>query len=571
MKTRAAEQPPRYVQVLRLRWPGWAGLLAWSLVLLFVAWPLLQLVLQTMTPTNAGGGFLQSYREAFSQPVALSAVWGTLWLTALSLLLGVPLAVLLAWITSSTDAPLARPLAILPTLTLALSPLVGAIGWLVMTAPRVGSLNLMLRSLFGLNVETGPLNAYSLPMIVMLTTFYVVPYVYGPTYAAFRQVDASLNEAARACGASETGAAWTIILPLLRPAILAGALIGGVMVAAMFAIPLILSGNTGLHVIPTEIYHYLNQEGRPAPAMALASLLSAATIVAMVAYLRLLARGRFVTVSGKGSRPMRVRLGVWRWPATLVLLLFLLLAMVLPLLSLLHLSLVDFWSREVFSLPLSFQQYRRMAEFPQALEGLRNSGWLSAVAATLALALGALLSYRRARMDNRANRVLAFVGSLPLGIPSIVIGLAFLVSFTGGWLPLYGTALIMILAYAVHVLPIGMRNCEAGLMQMSPELEEAGLVCGDSRRGVIIRIVAPLLRRPLVTAWGLIFIILFRDISISILLYTPATIPSSVALLAMFDQGSMPTAAAYANLVTLISAVVVALILLANTSEEPAR
>ena len=152
-----------------------------------------------------------------------------------------------------------------------------------------------------------------------------------------------------------------------------------------------------------------------------------------------------------------------------------------------------------------------------------------------------------------------------------MIGLAFLVSFTGGWLPLYGTALIMILAYAVHVLPIGMRNCEAGLMQMSPELEEAGLVCGDSRRGVIIRIVAPLLRRPLVTAWGLIFIILFRDISISILLYTPATIPSSVALLAMFDQGSMPTAAAYANLVTLISAVVVALILLANTSEEPAR
>ena len=119
----------------------------------------------------------------------------------------------------------------------------------------------------------------------------------------------------------------------------------------------------------------------------------------------------------------------------------------------------------------------------------------------------------------------------------------------------------MLAVYAVHVLPIAMRNSDAGLLQVSPELEEAGLVCGDSRVGVVTRVLLPALRRPLLTAWGLTFIILFRDISMSILLYTPQTIPSSGSLLAIFDQGWMTGAAAYSIIVTVISAAVVALII----------
>lgn len=549
---------------------GWSGLLLGLVIAVFVAYPLFELVITTIAGEGAEGGTFGYYEEAFASPIALSAIWGTVWLTTATLFFGVPLAVLLAWITSSTDAPLGRSLAILPTLTLALSPLVGAIGWLVLLAPRVGMVNLLTRQVLGLDIEVGPFDAYSLPVIVMLMVFYIVPYVYGPSYAAFSQVDGSLQEAARICGASIRSVFLTVTLPVLRPAILAGALIGGVMAAAMFAIPLILSSGTGLHVIPTQIYHYITQEGRFGPAMAMASLLSVITISAMMMYFRILGRGRFVTVSGKGSRRARVRLGRWRWAATGLVLLFLFLSLIVPLGSLIYLSLVGFWSRNVFSQPVNFDQYVALIDFPFAIEGLVNSAWLSVTASVLALAVGLIVSYRRIRRPTVLNRALSFFSALPLGVPSIVLGLAFLAAFTGGLIPLYGTVFIMIIAYAVHMLPIAMRSSDAGLLQVSPELEEAALVCGDSRAGILARILVPILRHPLLAAWGLCFIILYRDLSISILLYTPQTTPSSVALLQIFDQGWVTGAAAYSIVVTLISAAVVGLIIKSSTTTEAA-
>ena len=549
---------------------GWPGILLGIVIAIFVVYPLIELVIATLSSGPSGEGVLHSYIEAFGSPRGLSSAWGTVWLTSVTLLFGVPLAVLLAWITSSTDAPLGRSLAMLPTLTLALSPLVGAIGWLVLLAPRVGMVNLAIRQVFGLDIEVGPFNAYSVPVIVMLMVFYIVPYVYGPTFAAFAQVDASLQEAARICGASNRWILFTVTLPILRPAVLAGGLIAGVMAASMFAIPLILSSGTGLHVIPTQIYHYINQEGRTGPAMAMASMLSIVTITAMVMYFRILGRGRFVTISGKGSRRVRIRLGPWRWLATAVVLLFLFLALIVPLGSLIYLSLVGFWSRNVFDQVVSFAQYRRLLDFPFAIDGLVNSAWLAMTGSVIALAVGLIVSYRRVRRPHFGNQALSFFSSLPLGVPSIVLGLAFLAAFTGGLVPLYGTVFILIVAYAVHMLPIAMRSSDAGLLQISPELEEAGLVCGDTRSGILRRILVPILRHPLLAAWGLCFIILYRDLSISILLYTPKTTPSSVALLQIFDQGWMTGAAAYSIIVTLISVLVVGLIIKSSTTTEAA-
>jgi iron(III) transport system permease protein len=288
----------------------------------------------------------------------------------------------------------------------------------------------------------------------------------------------------------------------------------------------------------------------------------------MAMYFRILGGGRFVSVGGKGARRVRLELGIWKWPATAFVLLFLVLAMVVPLVTLLYLSLIGFWSNHVFTQPLSLDQYRRLIGFPSALRGLLNSAWLAGIGATLALVLGFVISYRRLRDPKPLNRIVALFAALPLGIPSIVLGLAFLYTFTGGPLPLYGTALILILAYAVHVLPVSMRNSDASLLRIAPELEEAGLVCGDTRTGIVWRILLPALRHPLLTVWGLTFIILFRDVSISILLFTSTTIPSSVALLSIFDQGWVPGAAAYSILMTLISAGAVALLMKTSASIE---
>lgn len=532
-------------------------LLVLVVVVLLVAYPLTRLVWRTIYAAESGGFTLAPYQEALSSPITLDAIWGTLWLTTATLLVAVPLAVLLAWITSSTDAPLAKRLAVIPILSLAVPPLVGSIGWLVLLAPQAGLLNILIRTAIGSAEREGPFNAYSLPVIVMVMGLYTVPYIYGPVYAAFNRLDGEMQEAGWITGGRPFTIARTIVLPVLRPAILAGTLIGGVTAASTFVIPLILASGTGLRVLPTLVYQMVNQEGRVEPATALASLLSLFTITGLLFYRRALREGSFVTVRGKGFRPAHVRLGRWRWAATTILLLFVLFAIVLPMLALLYISMVGFWSSKVFEQTLSFSQYARLFDRPFAFQALLNSGWLSVAGATLAVLIGLLVAYMQLRRPGRTNGFLSFLATLPLGIPAIVLGLSVLYSYTGGPLSLYGTPAILILGYCAHMLPIGVRNGEAGLRQISPELEEAALIAGDTTGGVMRRITLPLMLPPLLAAWALAFIVLYRDLPISILMYTAGTIVSSVSLLNIFEQGSLPAAAAYAVVITLVSSVVV--------------
>jgi ABC-type Fe3+ transport system permease subunit len=123
----------------------------------------------------------------------------------------------------------------------------------------------------------------------------------------------------------------------------------------------------------------------------------------------------------------------------------------------------------------------------------------------------------------------------------------------------------MIIGYLIHQLPLGVRNSEAGLLQITPELEEAAGVCGDSPMGVFYRITGPLLRRPLLATFAIAFIVLYRDLAISIFLFTPATLVSAVVLLAIYDNGSLPATCAYAVIMALISAAAVWVVLLTGT------
>jgi iron(III) transport system permease protein len=540
--------------VIRRRWlaviPTAAGALV---VAVLVVYPLVRLVTTTVISPD-GGGILHPFQDAFTSPLAVSAIWGSVLLTAASLLVAVPIALLLAWICSSTDAPMARQLALLPIISLAVSPLVGSIGWLVLLAPRAGILNKLIRSALHLTTDTGPFDAYSIPVIVLVMGLYVVPYVYGPAYAALNQLDDSTQEAARVMGAGRFTVLRTIVFPVLRPAVLAGTLIGGVMAASMFAIPLILASGTGLKVIPTLIYFWVTQEARPGAAIAMASLLSLFTVTGMAFYLRALRQASYVTVGGKGMRRRRIALGPWRLPASSFLLVFICLAVAAPLGALAFLSLVGYWGSNLFAQPLTLNQYRRLLDYPFAVQGLVDSAWLSAVAAVLALAVGLGVAYSGIRRPGRLNGGIAFVASLPLGVPSIVLGLGVLYAFSTWPIVLYGTPLILIAGYCSHVLPISLRNADAALRQIAPELEEAARVSGDTPFGALWRVVTPLLRQPLLTAWGLTFLILFRDLSMSVLLYTPSTIVSSVSLLNIFDEGRVPGAAAYSIVMTLISA-----------------
>lgn len=573
-RVRQAAGPPRGGHPRALRALGWArrhaGLTVVAVILILtVLYPLLRLAWESVTGVSAGhSGLFANYRAAFALPGTLTSVRGTVLVTVESVAIALPVSVGLAWICSSTDAPLARAVAWLPVISLAISPLTLALGWLVLVSPRSGVLNVLLRDLFGSTALTGPFSASSGITVVIVLALHVIPYMYGPVYAAFCRVDANLVEAARSTGASGFTAFLTIVLPIVRPAILAGTLIAGVNAAASFSIPYILSGASGVSVLPTSIYSQVLAEGNTGLATALSSILTAITLIATLIYIRLLGRGSFATVGGKGLRPMRVALGRWRYPTAVALVAVLVLSFILPLAALCYLSFVGLWSVNVFSQPISFVQFQQIFDDPGALGAIWNSAWISAVSATLSLAVGfagAIVLLRRRGLSGNLIRICF---TLPLGVPPLVTGLAMLTAFIRPPLDLYGTVGLIVLGFAVLAMPVAFQYSESALRQVAAELAEAAAVTGHSPLSTLMRVTLPIVRRPLLVAWGTIFIILTQEIGVAIMVYTPSSIVGSVWMFNYFTSGLLPTAAAYSLLLTVMSALIVWMILRLNRERQ---
>lgn len=534
---------------------------------LLVAYPLVRFIWSTFHETGSNAPTLSAYVRTLSTPSVISALGGTLQLTLATVLVAVPVAALLAWIITSTDAPGAKFLAPLPLIWLAVSPLLAALGWLILLAPTAGLVNIALRRLPFFAAEArGPLDANSLPVLVAVMAIYTIPYAYGPIAAALGQVDASLLEAAEVAGADHVQVIWRTLMPLILPGILAAALLSGVSAAAQIGIPLILAPGTGVSVLPTLIFVQMLQQGAVEAARVESVVLSLLTVIGLAGY-GLVLRGRaFTTVGGKGLRTARFRLRAWRYPATALIVAFVIAAIACPLFALGYLSLVPLWTRRIFDEPLSLVQYGYVMTQSTAISGLINSTWLTTVSASIVTGIGLVIAVGQLRRSSRLSGVISLITTMPLGIPGVAIGVAVLTAFIGPPLPLYGTAAILVVGYVIHALPLGVRNSEAGLRQLATELEEAAHICGDSSIGTIRRVTWPLLRRSILVGWGLTFITLFRDLSVSVFLYTPATVVSSVALFNIFSDGNLPASAAYAVITAALSGVIVWGVLLVSRS-----
>jgi iron(III) transport system permease protein len=228
---------------------------------------------------------------------------------------------------------------------------------------------------------------------------------------------------------------------------------------------------------------------------------------------------------------------------------------------------VPFWNAQPFAQPLTLVHYTGLLSYPYAVQALINSSWMALVAAVLALIFGLLISYLQTWNGTLVARLCSTVATLPVGVPPIVLGLAFLFAFTGGPFPLYGTAALLVMGYTAHVLPMAVQNSQAGLRQVGPELAEAAMIAGDTRLGAVGRVIIPVLRTSLIMTWGVMFITVFRDLGISVLLYSAATIVSSVSLFNLVDNGSLPMASAYALVITVLSAGVVWLVMKSMKSD----
>jgi len=493
-------------------------------LLLFQVFPLIYLVIKAFFPE--GSFTFEVFERLYTYPMNLGALSNTLIAAAATMVLGTLLAFPLAWLVGRTNLFGKKFFRSLFVLTYMVPPYLGAMAWLRLLNPNVGTINVVLRTLFNLSDAPGPLNIYSLGgMIWVLTTFYY-PYAFITISRAMEKMDPSLEEASRISGASPLKTVFKVTLPMMTPSLIAGALLVFVCAASCYGIPSIIGAPGKVHTVTTRIIEYngLGAQGL-SDATGLSVFLMAIAIIVLYISDFVIAKKQYITVSGKSTRPNIVDLGRWRIPLTALVGLFAVIVILIPFATILTTSFkVDLGKSILDKTNLTLSHWSTIFSRSETLECLKNSLIFGAVTATVGIVIACTMSYLLQRTRIRGRKFPDFLITLGSGTPSVVIALGLIMTMKGDFgINIYNTAYIMIIAYLIKYLMMGMRTVVSAMSQIHVSLEECSQISGASWAKTMFKITGPLIFPSIAAGWFLIFIPSFYELSMTALLYSNNT------------------------------------------------
>ena len=523
-------------------------LLIIDFMLLFQMLPLIYLVVKAFFPN--GSFTLETFTRLYTYPMNWSALKNTLIAASATMVLGTLIAFPLAWLVGRTNLYGRKFFRSLFVLTYMVPPYVGAMAWLRLLNPNVGDMNVFLRTLFGMAPDaTGPINIYSLGgLIWVLTTFYY-PYAFITISRAMEKMDPTLEEASRISGASPLKTLFTVTLPMMTPSLIAGALLVFVCAASCYGIPSIIGAPGKVHTVTTRIIEYygLGTQGLN-DATGLAVFLMVIAIIVLYVSDVVMAKKQYITVSGKSTRPNTVDLRGWRVPLTVMVSLFAVIVILIPFATILTTSFkVDVGKSLRDPGNFTFGQWTLIFSRQETLDCLKNSLIFGAVTATVGIVIACVMSYLLQRTRIRGRKLPDFMITLGSGTPSVVIALGLIMTMKGDFgVNIYNTAYIMIVAYLIKYLMMGMRTVVSAMSQIHVSLEECSQVSGASWLRTMFRITGPLIFPSIAAGWFLIFIPSFYELSMTTLLYSNTTKTIGFQLYEYWTFTSQPQACAMA-------------------------
>ena len=409
----------------------------------------------------------------------------------------------------------------------------------MLASPKIGLVNLALQGLTGTDAVF--VNIYSMAGMIWVDGLHYSPMAFLLMTAAFRSMDPSLEEQAALSGASVPQIARRITLRLAWPAALGALLILFVRSIESFEVPALLGLPVGIHVYTSSIYQAIHDyPSRIGLAAAYAVTLLLITSLGIYAQSRLAREGsRFATVTGKGFRPRTIDLGRWRYVTAAIFILYFVVIVLLPFLVLVWTSLQKFYSAPSWTAldRLSLDSYRAVLDYPQFAGVVWNSLVLAFGSAATVTLLSAVIAWVVLRTKVPGRWLLDNLASLPLVFPGLVLGLAIMVCYLTIDIGVYGTLWIMFIAYVTRFLPYGMRYNSASMLQIHKELEESAAMSGASWGMTFARVVLPLLKPGLLAGFIYVMIVSIRELSSSILLYSPGTEVVSIMIWELWQNG----------------------------------
>lgn len=486
---------------------------------------------------------LDGWRQAFGAPQTLTALRYSFLLSTRTFA-GIAVALLISWLLIRVRIPAFAFLEFSLWMAWFLPPLSVTIGWIALLDPQYGLVNKLLASILPFSAR---LNIYSFSGIMWVhLTLITVPAMIILLTPAFRQMDASFEESARTCGSGPLRTLIRIVLPLLWPTICVVTIASLIRSLEAFEIEQIIGIPAGIYVYGTRIYDLVRWDPPLySQAMALSTVFLLALFGLVILYQRFIRHHEFATVRSAGMSFRPALIGKWRYLASALLILWIVVSIYFPLAMVLVGSFMKFFGMFGIENPFTIQHWTLVLNDPAFTKALRNSLILGFGAATLGVAVYSLLAYTIQRGSPVGRSTLSYLVWIPWAIPGILLGLSLLWIFLSVRLFnfLYGTMLALIFSVVLKDMPIGTQMFKAAFAQITEELEQASRVAGAGPFTTFRRITIPLVAPMMVSIFVLVYMSSIRDISTPILLATPATTPLSVLMLERSVAGEIEKAA----------------------------
>src|SRR5436190_479638 len=473
--------------------------------------------------------------------------------------LAVAIGLLFSWIVVRTDTPWKGFIAAASLVPLFVPPLVAGVAWSILGSPKSGLINTLMKWM-GLDWR---IDLYSMTGLVLVFGMYYAPYVYMFTASALRNMDPSLEEAAEIAGVGPVRTLFTVTFPLIAPAIISGMLLSFIVMLGIYGIPAVLGAPADISVLTTYIFKLTNwSPPLYSTAAAVAIILMVVTGALVVLQQRVLAGKSFTTVAGKAFRPRALALGPWRWLTLALALLYLFVVVVLPTLALIVAAFRRFLfipdAASLFDMRhYSLVHFESIFDNPLTMRSIWNTMEVGLITAVLGGLMAFAIGYTVHRGNVPGRRSIDLIATLPVAIPGLVIGVAYLWAWIGLPGGLYGTIWILALAFIARFMPDTMKSLSTSFLQIHRELEEAAWICGKGLLGTIRTVVLPLARPGVIASMTLLFVLAIRELGSSLFLYTSNTMVMSVLLLDYYEGGNLGKTAAFSLVQTVLLGVLI--------------
>ncbi|WP_346618746.1 iron ABC transporter permease [Blastococcus montanus] len=510
---------------------------------------------------------MEPIRRTLAVPDLGSLLRDTLILVLVSSALAFVIGVLLAWLNERTNARMGLLTDALPLLPFLLPPVAGAVGWTMLLSPRAGLLNDWIRDavgIFGVEMREGPFDINSWYGLILVMAFYAVPFVFMNASAGLRNLDPALEEASRLSGASMFRTLRKVTLPAVAPSLGAGLLLAIWFGVGMFSIPAIIGTPAGIDVVSVRIVELLTFTFPPQTDVAIGLSGFVVLFVGLAYWLqaRILRRGRYASVAGKGARAKTIDLGAWKWPARLMVLGYVVVSTILPIVALVLVSLNGFWTPNIAWDNLSFEALQQSVfDDPTTLRALRNSLGLGLVGGLIGIIGAAMIALYVSRRRTLLAKGIDAAVKLPAAISNMVIAVGILLLLAGAPFHLTGTLFILLIGYLALYLPQASIAADAAVSGVGKELPEASAVSGAAPSRTFRQIYLPLMVPGLVAGWALLFIRIVGDLTASAILAGTANPVVGFRILEVFTSGSFALLASLSTVLVLITATVLVVVL----------